>query len=152
LFLGYYDAALNDRSFDAEGWFRTGDMAAQDADGYVTIKGRSKDVIIRGGENISAREVEDLLLEHPAVDDVAVVAMPDPVLVERACAFVVPREGAAVSLADLVQFMRTHDFAAQKLPEHLEVVNQLPRTTSGKVQKYKLRAAAAELAAAERLE
>ncbi|NMH95938.1 AMP-binding protein [Pseudonocardia acidicola] len=138
LFVGYLDPALNDEAFDAEGWFHTGDLAVLDAEGYVTITGRRKDIIVRGGENISAKEIEDLLFTHPAVADVAVVGMPDPVMVERICAYVVPGDGA-VTLADLVGFLRGHRIANQKLPERLEIVDALPRTASGKIQKFKLR-------------
>ena len=99
LFLGYLDASLNADAFTDDGFFRTGDLASIAASGAVTIRGRHKDIIVRGGENISAKEVEDVLFEHPAVSEVAVVAMPDPVMVERSCAFVVPKEGATVSLA-----------------------------------------------------
>jgi len=139
LFLGYLDPALTERAFDADGWFRTGDLAAMDAYGHLRILGRLKDVIVRGGENISAKEVEDLLAEHPDVAEVAIVAMPDPVLVERACAFVVPRTGAAPTLADLTGFLRERGLATQKLPERLELVDELVKTASGKVQKFRLR-------------
>jgi len=139
LFIGYLDPALNARAFDADGWFRTGDLATMDEDGYLRILGRAKDVIVRGGENISAKEVEDLLAEHPDVVEVAIVAMPDPVLVERACAFVVPRPGTTPTLAELVAFLREQRLAAQKLPERLELVDELVKTASGKVQKYRLR-------------
>ncbi|QJY50024.1 AMP-binding protein [Pseudonocardia broussonetiae] len=139
LFVGYLDAGLDEEAFDAEGWFATGDLAVLDAEGYVQITGRRKDIIIRGGENISAKEVEDLLFEHPAVREVAVVGMPDPVLVERICAYVVPEDDAAVELADLVAFLRGRRIANQKLPERLEVVTEMPRTASGKIQKFRLR-------------
>lgn len=139
MFVGYLDAALNADAFDAEGWFATGDLAVLDDEGYVQIVGRRKDIIVRGGENISAREVEDLLFAHPAVADVAVVGMPDPVLVERVCACVVPAGAARVELADLVSFLREHRIADQKLPERLEIVPELPRTATGKIQKFRLR-------------
>ncbi|MHA6793439.1 AMP-binding protein [Pseudonocardia bannensis] len=138
LFVGYLDPTLNDAAFDAEGWFHTGDLAVLDAAGYVTITGRRKDIIVRGGENISAKEIEDLLFTHPGVADVAVVGMPDPVMVERICAYVVPADGP-VALEDLVEFLRGHRIANQKLPERLETVDALPRTASGKIQKFKLR-------------
>jgi cyclohexanecarboxylate-CoA ligase len=138
MFVGYLDPKLNDDS-SSNGWFRTGDLASIDTDGYVQITGRAKDIIVRGGENISAREVEDLLFTHPHVADVAVVSMPDPVMVERICAYVVPVQGATPTLRELVDFLRGHRLANQKLPEHLELVNELPRTASGKVQKFQLR-------------
>ena len=139
MFLGYLDPALNDDAFTADGWFRTGDLARTDADGYVEITGRKKDIIIRGGENISAKEIEDQLFEHPAVADVAVVATPDPVLGERVCAVVVPAPGAAVTLDDLVAWSTARRIARQKLPERLVLLDELPRNASGKVQKFRLR-------------
>lgn len=140
LFVGYLDEALNADAFTADGWFRTGDLAVVDDEGYVEITGRQKDIIIRGGENISAKEVEDRLFEHPKVADVAVVAVPDPVLVERACAVVVPEAGVNVDLDELTTWLREHHrLAMQKLPEYLVLVDELPRTASGKVQKFKLR-------------
>jgi cyclohexanecarboxylate-CoA ligase len=139
LFPGYLAAADNDGAFTPGGWFRTGDLAVADRDGYVSIRGRKKDIILRGGENISATEVESLLFEHPAVREAAVVAMPDPVLTERACAFVVPEAGQAPSLPELTAFLLSKQLAKQKLPERLELVAELPKTQSGKVQKFRLR-------------
>jgi cyclohexanecarboxylate-CoA ligase len=139
LFPGYLAAADNDGAFTPDGWFRTGDLAVADRDGYVSIRGRKKDIILRGGENISATEVESLLFEHPAVREAAVVAMPDPVLTERACAFVVPEAGQVPSLPELTAFLLGKQLAKQKLPERLELVAELPKTQSGKVQKFRLR-------------
>jgi cyclohexanecarboxylate-CoA ligase len=140
LFVGYLDEALNVDAFTQDGWFRTGDLAIVDDEGYVEITGRQKDIIIRGGENISAKEIEDHLFEHPKIADVAVVAVPDPVLVERACAVVVPEPGVNVDLDELTTWLREHHrLAMQKLPEYLVLVDELPRTASGKVQKFKLR-------------
>jgi cyclohexanecarboxylate-CoA ligase len=139
LFLGYLDPELNDASFTADGLFRTGDLARIAASGAVTITGRKKDIILRGGENISAKEIEDLLFEHPSVHEVAVVAMPDRMLVEKACAFVVAAPDATVTLASLVVHLEQHRLARQKLPERLELVDELPKTASGKVQKFLLR-------------
>ena len=149
LFLGYLDAALNLDAFTDDGFFRTGDLASIAASGAVTIRGRFKDIIVRGGENISAKEVEDVLFEHPAVSEVAVVAMPDPVMVERSCAFVVAKEGATVSLASLTAFLDDHHMARQKYPERVEIVTELPKTASGKVQKFVLREQIAKKLAAE---
>jgi cyclohexanecarboxylate-CoA ligase len=137
LCLGYLDASLNERAFTDDGWFRTGDLAIADANGSVRIAGRSKDIIVRGGENLSAKEIEDLLFEHPAVEEIAVVGFPDPVLGERACAFVVT--SAELTLDDLVSFLRERRVANQKLPERLRIVSALPKTASGKVQKFRLR-------------
>jgi cyclohexanecarboxylate-CoA ligase len=139
LFAGYLDAKLNDDAFTADGYFRTGDLASLDGRGAVTIRGRQKDIIVRGGENISAKEVEDILYTHPLVGEVAVVAMPDPVLVERVCAFVVPAGEQDPTLADLVAFLDGAGLARQKYPERLELLAELPTTASGKVQKYVLR-------------
>jgi cyclohexanecarboxylate-CoA ligase len=149
LFLGYLDPELNAASFTADGYFRTGDLACIAPSGAVTICGRKKDIIVRGGENISAKEVEDLLFEHPDVREVAVVAMPDPVMVERACAFVVPEAGATVTLASLTSHLEQHRLARQKLPERVEVVDELPKTASGKVQKFILRERVASSLATE---
>jgi cyclohexanecarboxylate-CoA ligase len=137
LCLGYLDPSLNERAFTEDGWFRTGDLAVVDADGAVRIAGRSKDIIVRGGENLSAKEIEDLLFEHPVVDEVAVVGYPDDVLGERACAFVVA--SGPLELEDLVDFLRRRRVANQKLPERLRIVPALPKTASGKVQKFRLR-------------
>ncbi|WP_326635233.1 AMP-binding protein [Streptosporangium sp. NBC_01755] len=139
LFPHYLRDADNDGAFTADGWFRTGDLAAADAGGYIAIRGRKKDIVLRGGENISVIEVENLLFEHPAVREVAIVAMPDPVMVERACAFVVPVPGATPTLDELVAFLLGKQLAKQKLPERLEIVAELPKTQSGKVQKFRLR-------------
>ena len=139
LFLGYLDESLNIDSFTDEGWFKTGDAAVTDPEGFIKITGRMKDIIIRGGENISAKEIEDLIFEHPKVAEVSVVGLPDLVLVERICAFVVPKEGEELDLPELVDFLRSQGIANQKLPERLILENQLPKTASGKIQKFRLR-------------
>jgi cyclohexanecarboxylate-CoA ligase len=140
LFVGYLDPELNTAAFTDDGWFRTGDRAVIDADGYVQITGRTKDIIVRGGENISAKEIEDLLFEHPDIADVAVVGMPDPVMVERICAYVVPAHpSAAPTFDDILAFLRAQQIANQKLPERLEIIDRLPRTATGKIQKFVLR-------------
>jgi Acyl-CoA synthetases (AMP-forming)/AMP-acid ligases II len=105
----------------------------------VAITGRAKDIIIRGGENIPIVEIENLLYTHPKIAGVAIVAMPDPRLGERACAVVVPREGQTLTLAEVVGFLEQHELARQKFPERLELVSEFPTTPSGKVQKYRLR-------------
>jgi cyclohexanecarboxylate-CoA ligase len=139
-FHGYLDAALNDGAFTEDGFFHTGDLASIDDAGYITIQGRKKDIIIRKGENISAREVEDLLFAHELVADVAVVAVPDPETGERACAVVVARPGAELTLQSLTGYLERRGVAKQKFPEQLVMVEALPRTASGKVQKFLLRA------------
>jgi cyclohexanecarboxylate-CoA ligase len=124
---------------DGDGWFETGDLARLDADGYVTITGRWKDVIIRGGENIPVVEIENVLYRHPAVRQVAIVAMPDVRLGERACAFVILREAASLVLADMQEFLLKSGVARSYWPERLEVVDAMPMTASGKIQKFVLR-------------
>jgi cyclohexanecarboxylate-CoA ligase len=124
---------------DAEDWFDTGDLARLDARGYVRITGRSKDVIIRGGENIPVVEVEALLYRHPGVAMAAIVGYPDERLGERACAVVVPRPGHRVDLASILDFLKGQKMAAQYLPERLELREAMPATPSGKIQKFKLR-------------
>jgi cyclohexanecarboxylate-CoA ligase len=137
LCVGYRDPDLNAKAFTADGWFRTGDLAELAADRTMRISGRLKDIIVRGGENLSAREIEDLVAEHPGVDEVAVVAFPDEVLGERACAYVVGDAG--LTLDALIAFLRRSGLANQKLPERLRLVDELPKTASGKVQKFQLR-------------
>ena len=138
LFCGYLDPVHNE-AFTADGFFRTGDLAAVGDDGTVTILGRSKDVIVRGGEKISSREIEDLLFGHPDVADVAVVPMQDARLGERVCAVVVPADGRNASVPALSQFLADRGLARHKHPERVLVLDALPRTTSGKVQKFILR-------------
>ena len=139
MFAGYLDAADNRDAFTADGWFRTGDLAKLGADGAVTIVGRVKDLIIRGGENISAKEVEDLLLQFEEVRDAAVVGYPDDVMGERVCAVVVSTD-PELRLARVFHGLTELGVARQKVPEALLLVDQLPRTASGKVQKFELRA------------
>jgi cyclohexanecarboxylate-CoA ligase len=146
LCVGYRDPALDAVAFTDDGWFRTGDLAEIDADGRLRIAGRVKDIIVRGGENLSAKEIENLLFEHPDVHEVAVVAYPDDVLGERACAFVVGE--ADLTLESAVAFLKTRGVANQKLPERLRLVDELPKTASGKVQKFVLRDAVAREAGA----
>ncbi|HEV7535515.1 MAG TPA: AMP-binding protein [Acidimicrobiia bacterium] len=135
------DPAETTALFTADGHSRSGDLGRMDGDGYVRVTGRLKDIIIRGGQNISAREIEEHLLLHPGVANVAVVAMPDPRLGERACAYVVPAPGVTgLSLEDVVTFLKERRIAVQKLPERLEVVEALPMTATGKIQKHVLRA------------
>ncbi len=137
--LGYLDPALDADAFDDEGWFRTGDLGTLDADGNLTITGRLKDVIIRKGENISAKEVEDLLFTHPQVGDVAVVGLPDPESGERACAVVVTAPGAEpITFDEMTRHLLAAGLITRKLPEQLELVDALPRNPSGKIVKFEL--------------
>ncbi|MBY4869666.1 cyclohexanecarboxylate-CoA ligase [Burkholderia sp. Bp9017] len=129
---------------DADGWFETGDLAHADARGYIRIDGRSKDVIIRGGENIPVVEIEALLYLHPAIAAAAIVAYPDERLGERACAVVVPREGECVDLPGIVDFLKSHRVAMHYIPERLLVLDAMPVTPAGKIQKFRLRDALRE--------
>ncbi|MSO38051.1 MAG: cyclohexanecarboxylate-CoA ligase [Acidimicrobiia bacterium] len=141
LFLGYLDSSLDAAAFDKNGYFRTGDLGRIDGDGYVTITGRLKDVIIRKGENISAKEVEDLLFTHPKVADAAVIGLPDLVSGERACAVIVAADPSdAPDLAELFEFLKAAGLMVQKIPEQLEILDVLPRNPTGKVLKHELRA------------
>lgn len=134
---------------DAEGWFGTGDLARMDADGYIRITGRTKDVVIRGGENIPVVEVENLLYQLPGVADVALVGCPDERLGERLCAYVTLDEAATgLDLAQVTRYLTEQQLSKNYLPEYLEVIDAMPRTASGKIQKFKLR----EQARAIRLE
>ena len=139
-FVGYVQGrAFTEPFFDPEGWFTTGDRAFMDAEGFIRISGRTKDIIIRGGENIPVKEIEDLLLRHPAVREVALIAVPDERLGERACACVVLEEGASFDVEQLRAHLREHRVTPQLWPEHVEVMAELPMTPSGKVQKFRLR-------------
>ena len=124
---------------DPDGWFDTGDLARMRDDGYIRISGRSKDVIIRGGENIPIVEVEELLYRHLLIEDVAIVAMPDARLGERACAFVTLKPGKSLSFEGIIGYLTEHKMAIQYFPEKLEILDEMPRTPSGKIQKFRLR-------------
>jgi cyclohexanecarboxylate-CoA ligase len=138
MLMGYYKRP-DIETFDAEGWFDTGDLAYMDDEGYIRINGRTKDVLIRGGENVPVVEIEALLYKHPSVAAAALVGYPDARLGERGCAFVVLRPGASFTLDDLQAYMAECKVAKQYWPERVEVVADLPRTPSGKIQKFKLR-------------
>jgi acyl-CoA synthetase (AMP-forming)/AMP-acid ligase II len=145
LFLGYTDPELTAQVFDDDGWYHTGDVGVLDDDGYLAITDRISDVIIRGGENISAQEIEEQLLTLPGLAEVAVVAAPDARLGEHAAAVVRPLDGhAAPSLDDVRAHLEAMGLARQKWPEELHVVADLPRTASGKIQKFRLRQALRE--------
>jgi len=148
LFAGYLKRP-NLYKLDADGWFDTGDLARMDAEGYIRICGRSKDVIIRGGENIPVVEIEAALYRMPEVADAAVVAMPDPRLQERACAFVTLRRGSALDLAALCGHLADEGFTKHFWPERLEVLAEMPRTPTGKIQKFVLRELARDFKPAE---
>ena len=136
---GYLDAVLDESAFDEGGFLRTGDLGRLDADGYVVITGRTKDVIIRKGENISAKEVEDLLYEHPKVADVGVIGLPDPASGERVCAVVACRDaGDPLGFDEMVAFLESRKLMRQKIPEQLELVDEVPRNPTGKIVKHEL--------------
>ncbi len=138
--LGYVDASLDAESFDADGYFRTGDLGVIDDDGFVTITGRLKDIIIRNAENLSAQEIENVLIEHPSVADVAVIGLPDIRTGERACAIVVLASGLpAPTIPELAEHCIAHGLGKQKIPEQLEFAELLPRNPMGKVLKHVLR-------------
>jgi cyclohexanecarboxylate-CoA ligase len=140
LFLGYLGRPDATReAVDADGWFDTGDTALFLPSGYLELRGRSKDIVIRGGENVPVVEVESLLFAHPDVQDVAVIGVPDLRLGERACAVVVPAPGAQVDLAGLCQYLLDSGMSKHFLPERLSVVDALPKTASGKIRKVELR-------------
>ncbi|EFB3615804.1 medium-chain fatty-acid--CoA ligase [Escherichia coli] len=141
VFMGYFDEPeLTARALDEEGWYYSGDLCRMDEAGYIKITGRKKDIIVRGGENISSREVEDILLQHPKIHDACVVAMPDERLGERSCAYVVLKAPHhSLSLEDVVAFFSRKRVAKYKYPEHIVVIVKLPRTASGKIQKFLLR-------------
>ncbi|HBB9129319.1 medium-chain fatty-acid--CoA ligase [Escherichia coli] len=141
VFMGYFDEPeLTARALDEEGWYYSGDLCRMDEAGYIKITGRKKDIIVRGGENISSREVEDILLQDPKIHDACVVAMPDERLGERSCAYVVLKAPHhSLSLEEVVAFFSRKRVAKYKYPEHIVVIEKLPRTASGKIQKFLLR-------------
>src|SRR5438445_231393 len=148
MFKGYYKRPEL-QTFDSEGWFDSGDLAYTDDDGYIRISGRVKDILIRGGENVPIVEIENLLYKHPAVAAVAVVGFPDARLGERGCAFIVPRPGSSIDLATVQAYLREAKMAKQFWPERVEGVGELPRTASGRLQKFKLKEVAAAFAEAK---
>ncbi len=139
LFLGYTREELNREAFLPGGWYRSGDIGHLDAEGYLVITDRKKDIIIRGGENISSREIEDHLHAHPAVAEVAAVAAPDERLGEIVCVFVVLRPGTGIDIPEIERWFRERGLSRRKVPERLEIVAALPRNTTGKVLKQELR-------------
>ena len=141
VFVGYFDEPeLTALALDDAGWYYSGDCCRLDKEGYIKITGRKKDIIVRGGENISSREIEDILLLHPSICDAAVVAMPDKRLGERACAYIVLNSSeSSLTLADVIAFFATRRIAKYKYPERLVIIDSLPRTASGKIKKFLLR-------------
>ncbi len=149
LFAGYIDQCDNDGSFLADGFFRMGDLGRQVFGDYLVITGRKKDIIIRSGENISPKEVEDILFGHPAIAEVAIVAMPSKLTGEKGCAFIIARQGQAIDLPEIKRFLDAAGLARQKFPEHVVMVDDLPRVPSGKVRKNLLRLEARRIAEAD---
>jgi acyl-CoA synthetase len=141
VFPGYLPASGVPDPFEPDGFLKTGDILeiAGDELEYLHYIDRSKDMVIRGGMKVSAAELEGFIAGHPAVADVAVVGYPDEVLGERSCAVVVPRDGQTVTLADIVQYLRDAGLATFKLPERLELRDELPRNPLGKILKRDLR-------------
>jgi non-ribosomal peptide synthetase component E (peptide arylation enzyme) len=142
---GYYNAEEHNReAYGPEGFYKTGDMVIQDDRGNLIVEGRKKDMINRGGEKISAEEVESLIMGHPSVLTTAVVAMPDPVFGEKSCAYVILHPGKTLEFEELKEFLMNKQIAKFKLPERLEVVDELPLTSVGKISKIELRKDIAE--------
>lgn len=140
VFTGYFGNAEENRTaFTEDGFFRTGDLAVLDERGYVTLTGRAKEMINRGGESISSVEIEKLISDHPDVLGVAVVPMPDPELGERACAYVQTRAGAALTFAGVIAYLKGKKAAVLHLPERIEFVEELPQTKAGKIDKKALK-------------
>ena len=145
-FVGYLHPSDNEGNFDGDGYFRMGDLGRMVEGHYLVITGRKKDIIIRSGENISPKEVEDLLFLHPAVAEVAIVAMPSATTGEKGCAFILPRAGRTIDLPEIRRFLDGQGLARQKFPEHVVLVDDLPRVPSGKVKKDVLRIRARAIA------
>ena len=142
---GYYNSEeRNKEAFDPEGFYKTGDMVIRDSDGYLILEGRKKDMINRGGEKISAEEIENLIMGHPNVMQSAVVAMPDPLLGERSCAYVILNKGKSLQFEELKTFLLDKKIAKFKLPERLEIVEEFPLTSMSKISKMDLRKDIAE--------
>jgi len=139
IFEGYLDSSLDADAFDEDGWFRSGDLGVIEADGHVRITGRLKDIIVRKGENISAKEIEDLLFGHPQIADAAVIGLADDERGEMACAVIVVDGADAPGLAELFEYLKGKGLSVPKIPERLEIVEVLPRNPAGKVLKHELR-------------
>jgi acyl-CoA synthetase (AMP-forming)/AMP-acid ligase II len=140
MFLGYTDWEETAKAVDDDGFFHTGDLVRAGPQGSIVVSGRLKDIIIRGGENLSAKEIEDVLHRHPAIEEAAVVAMPHPRLGEGVCAWLILRDRqTAPSMEELAEFVREQGLAPQKIPERIEILHDFPRTASGKIQKNILR-------------
>jgi len=137
----YHDPETNKKAWTSDGrWYKTGDLAKKDADGNLIFVGRTKDMVKRGGQNVYPVEIEELLLGHPKIAQVAIVGMPDPILGEACCAYVVPYEGETFTFQDMVSFLKDAKVATYKIPERLEIVDKLPMASEDlKVNKNALR-------------
>jgi acyl-CoA synthetase len=151
LSLGYLDGTDHDKLYTRDGWMRMGDICELDDDGYLSLTGRTSDFIIRGGKNISAVQVEEVVATHPAVAVSAAVAMPDPVFGERVCLFVELRDGAQLDLPTLVEHILQQGVSKELLPERFELLDELPRSSGGKIAKGQLREAIRTTLEAERV-
>jgi non-ribosomal peptide synthetase component E (peptide arylation enzyme) len=140
MLIGYLHPEDEREAFDAQGYFRTGDLARWVDKVFVVVTGRAKDIIIRNGENISPKEVEDLLIGHPDIAEVAIVGLPDPRTGERACAVIVPRNPPGPDVASLRSFLEAQGLAPFKTPEQVAIWNALPKNDAGKVLKNQIRA------------
>jgi len=143
MLVGYLHAEDENDAFDAEGYFRTGDLARWVDDDYLVVTGRAKDIIIRNGENISPKEVEDLLIGHPQIAEVAIVGLPDARTGERACAVIVSKSAVGPTVMDLSAFLDAQRVAKFKFPEQVVVWDSLPKNDAGKVLKHQIRASLA---------
>jgi acyl-CoA synthetase len=137
--LGYLDGTDHDQLFTRDGWMRMGDICEIDADGYLTVTGRTSDFILRGGKNISAAQVEDAAMTHPAIAIAAAVAMPDPVFGEKVCLYAELTDSQRIDLPDLVEYLLAQGVSKELLPERLIVVDELPRSSGAKIAKGRLR-------------
>lgn len=151
---GYYkDLKATEETWNREGWYATGDLGKFDEQGNLVIVGRKNDMIIRGGQNIIPSEIENLLITHPKIQDVAIVAMPDPIMVEKACAYIIPKSKETVSLDEVTSFLKQKNVAPFKLPERLEIVDQFPLVSDGqKIDKKSLALDIAKKLELERIE
>jgi non-ribosomal peptide synthetase component E (peptide arylation enzyme) len=144
MLVGYLHPEDEDESFDADGYFRTGDLAQWVDDDYLIVTGRAKDIIIRNGENISPREVEDLLVGHPGIAEVAIVGLPDARTGEHACAVIVPAALPGPDVASLSRFLAAQGLAKFKIPEQVAIWEHLPKNDAGKVLKHQIKTALAK--------
>jgi acyl-CoA synthetase (AMP-forming)/AMP-acid ligase II len=140
MLVGYLHEEDETAAFDAEGYFRTGDLARWSDEKYLVVTGRAKDIIIRNGENISPKEIEDILIGHPEIAEIAIVGLPDPRTGERACAVIVPKSQPGPTVASLRSFLEAQGVAIFKVPEQVVIAESLPRNDAGKVLKHQLRA------------